>query len=238
MRSVRLLSSAILLLSVGAVPAFAALPPATTPTPAPALELGFRPTPSLFGTQEIFHGDTSPFRQWTNMLTRANAQFATISASCPNGRSECAASEWSRLVAQLTPLPAREKVERANAILNTVPYVPSARNWGRASFWETPLEFLTYGGQCQDYAIAKYLLLRQAGIPAEQMRVVVLRATALGEDHAVLVVYVDGDALLLDNLHAGVVPASSETSYRPYYSINENGWWQHVAPNVILTAQR
>jgi len=86
-----------------------------------------------------------------------------------------------------------------------------------------------YGGQCQDYAIAKYMALRQAGVPAALMRVVILRATDLGEDHAVLVVNVDGETLMLDNLRSGIVAASSETSYRPYYSINEAGWWQHIA---------
>lgn len=238
MRGARLFTSAFLFLSICAAPAFASLPPATTTALASVPKLGFAPTPSLFGTQEIFHADTSPFQQWTGMLTRANAQFAASAASCPNGRSYCATSEWTQLAAQLAPLPLRAKVERANAALNSVPYVPSARNWGRASFWETPLEFLTYGGQCQDYAIAKYMLLRQAGVAAEQMRIVVLRATAINEDHAVLVVYVDGEALLLDNLRAAVVPAESITTYRPYYSINETGWWQHMAPGVTLTAQR
>lgn len=236
MRGVRLFTSAFLFLSISAAPGFASLPPATTTALAPAPKLGFTPAPSLFGTQEIFHADTSPFQQWTGMLARANAQLA--SASCAGARVECAASEWSQLVAQLTPLPLREKIARANAVLNGVPYVSSARNWGRASYWETPLEFLTYGGQCQDYAIAKYLLLREAGVPAEQMRIVVLRATAINADHAVLVVYVDGQALLLDNLRPSVVAADSMTTYRPYYSINEDGWWQHLAPAMTLTAQR
>jgi predicted transglutaminase-like cysteine proteinase len=102
----------------------------------------------------------------------------------------------------------------------------------------TPLEFLAYGGQCQDYAIAKYVALRQAGVPADQMRIVILRATARGEDHAVLVVNVDGEAMMLDNLRTGVVPANSEASYRPYYSINESGWWQHKAPGLTQTALR
>ncbi|HEX3971291.1 MAG TPA: hypothetical protein VHX19_08200 [Stellaceae bacterium] len=66
----------------------------------------------------------------------------------------------------------------------------------------------------------------------------VLRATALGEDHAVLVVNVDGEALVLDNLRTDVVPMSAATSYRPYYSINELGWWPHTSPGVIQTPQR
>jgi predicted transglutaminase-like cysteine proteinase len=170
------------------------------------------------------------------MLGRARAEFADTAVACHGNRLDCAMQKWSQLVDRLAPLPLREKVVRASAALNAVSYVPSTRNWSRATYWETPLEFLAYGGQCQDYAVAKYMLLRQAGVPADQMRIVVLRATSLDEDHAVLVVDVDGEALMLDNKQTGVVPVHSETSYRPYYSINELGWWQQVADTPIETA--
>ena len=228
MRWPRLCSNAVVLLFVSVAPALAALPPATAPV---------APTPSLFGTREIFHGDTSLFRPWTDMVARSRAEFAAIPSGCTRGTPACSRGEWSQLVAKLAPLPLREKVTLANAVLNGVPYVPATRNWGRANYWEAPLEFLAYGGQCQDYAIAKYMALRQAGVPAALMRVVVLRAMARGEDHAVLVVNVDGEELVLDNLRSGMVPANADTAYRPYYSINETGWWQHVAAAPLVAAR-
>jgi predicted transglutaminase-like cysteine proteinase len=231
MRWSRLCSKAAVFLFVSIVPAVASLPVTAT--------FGTAPVAGLFNTREIFHSDTAYFKQWTDMIDRTNAEFAAGPASCADGRPECAAlNEWARFVAVLAPLPLREKVLRANAALNRVPYVPTTRNWNRAMYWEAPLEFLSYGGQCQDYAIAKYVALRQAGVAADQMRIVVLRATERGEDHAVLVVNVDGEALLLDNLRRDVVPANSVASYRPYYSINETGWWQHFATDVVQTAQR
>jgi predicted transglutaminase-like cysteine proteinase len=231
MRWSRLCSNSVALFFVSVMPAFAALPPATY-TPA------VTPMPALFNTQEIFHGDTSPFKQWTDMVGRTNAEFSAAPAACNSRRPECEMNAWSQLVAQLSALPLRDKVIRANAVLNSVPYVLATRNWGRPLYWEAPLEFLAYGGQCEDYAIAKYMALRQAGVPADLMRIVVLRAQALGEDHAVLVVNVDGQALLLDNMRSTVVAADSVTNYRPYYSINETGWWQHRAPNTVQTAFR
>lgn len=225
MRS-RLCTNAVVLYFVSVIRASAALPPVTS-------SFGAAPMPGLFNTQEIFHADTSSFKQWTDMLGRANAEFASSLAACSQRRPECGLNEWSHLVAVLTPMPLREKVSHANALVNGVAYVPSTRNWGRPMYWEAPLEFLAYGGQCQDYAIAKYMLLRQARIPAYQMRIVVLRATARGEDHAVLVVNVAGEALMLDNLRTGVIPADAEPTYRPYYSINETGWWQHVAAGTV-----
>jgi predicted transglutaminase-like cysteine proteinase len=229
MRWSRLCSNAVVFFFVSVVPAFAALPPATSIP-------GFAPMPGLFNTQENFRGDTSPFKQWTDMIGRANAEFTAAPAACNSRRPECEMNEWMQLVAQLSALPLRDKIVRANAVLNSVPYVLSTRNWGRPMYWEAPLEFLAYGGQCQDYAIAKYMALR--GVPADLMRIVVLRATARGEDHAVLVVNVDGEALMLDNMRTGVISANAESSYRPYYSINEIGWWQHIRPAVMQTAQR
>src|SRR5712671_132989 len=126
----------------------------------------------------------------------------------------------------------RAKLGRVNAAVNGHPYVPSQRNWGESNHWETPFEFLRKSGQCQDYAVAKYLLLRAAGVPAEQLRVLVLRDTRLGLDHAVAVAYVEGEAFLLDNRIGAVVPADSVHHYQPYYSINEEGWWLHVGPNA------
>ena len=239
MRWSRLCANAVVFLFVSVVPALAAPPLAIADLRiAPMPPLFIAPMPRLFDTQEIFHGDTSPFKHWTDMLRRADAEFAAAPASCTDRRPECAMNEWSQLVARLAPLPVREKVIRANVALNAVPYVLSAHNWGRADYWEAPLEFLTYGGQCQDYAIAKYMLLLQAGVPADKMRIVVLRATARGEDHAVLVVNIDDEALMLDDERIGIIPADTETFYSPYYSINQIGWWQHIAPNAVQPAER
>jgi predicted transglutaminase-like cysteine proteinase len=106
-------------------------------------------------------------------------------------------------------------------------------NWHRSMYWESPFEFMRYGGQCQDYAIAKYLLLRAAGVPADAMRMVVLRDAAISLDHAVLAVYVNGEPLLLDNLRGDIVPARNVSYYHPYYSINENGWWSHFGGQAM-----
>jgi len=43
----------------------------------------------------------------------------------------------------------------------------------------------------------------------------------------VLVVFLEGRALVLDNQVSGIVPAESIHHYHPYYSINEEGWWLH-----------
>jgi predicted transglutaminase-like cysteine proteinase len=168
------------------------------------------------------------------MLSRADAENKDVQHACrPNSDKHCAPPEWQGLIDQLRGLDLREQIAIANQAINRHPYVPTAINWHRSMYWETAFEFLRHGGQCQDYAIAKYLLLRAVGVPANLMRMVVLRDTTINRDHAVLAVYVDGEPLLLDNLRGDIVPASSVSEYRPYYSINENGWWAHFGGQAM-----
>lgn len=127
-----------------------------------------------------------------------------------------------------------EKVERANAETNLYPYTPSEQNWGRSDYWESPAEFLKRSGQCQDYAVTKYFLLRAAGVPSEEMRIVVVQDMQTQLAHAVLVANHDGESLLLDNQIPRVTPFESIDRYRPLYALNEQGWWlfkEHSDPH-------
>jgi predicted transglutaminase-like cysteine proteinase len=183
--------------------------------------------PALFGTREVFSPDSSAFFKWHGMLARFAVEERTEPACAPRAAEPCRPAEWRALLASLQGLDLRAKIERVNAAINRHPYVPSFVNWHESNHWETPFEFLRKGGQCQDYAIAKYLLLRASGVPAAKLRLVVLRDTHLGLDHAVTVAFLDGEALVLDNQRRDIVPASRLDYYRPYYSINEQGWWLH-----------
>jgi predicted transglutaminase-like cysteine proteinase len=201
----------------------------------PSEAVAFRPAApphsGLFGTDEVYSADNAAFTKWNGMLARHRAQLAEA-GSCDG----CIAAEWRDLIARLSALPFRAKLEAVNAALNRHPYVTSMRNWGESNRWETPLEFLRKGGQCQDYAIAKYLALRAAGIPADRLRLVVLRDMRLGIDHAVAVAYGEGEAWVLDNQSAALVTADSLLHYQPYYSISEQGWWLHRGPHARYAA--
>jgi len=198
------------------------------PDAALAANHGSGPTPALFGTREVYSPDSSAFFKWHGMMDRFAAERRSAGTVCAADRLEpCEPAEWAALVASLKGLDLRAKIERVNAAMNAHPYIPSQVNWQESNHWETPFEFLRKGGQCQDYAIAKYLLLRESGVPASALRLVVLRDTRLGLDHAITVAYVGGEALVLDNQQRSVVPTTSLGHYRPYYSINEQGWWLH-----------
>jgi predicted transglutaminase-like cysteine proteinase len=219
-------------LACGAVPSFAARTPATDSSYEENYSYAKR-TP-LFGSGEIYSNSTWRFKQWTDMLARADAERRDAQHVCGSRYdTHCVPSEWQSLIDKMRGLDLSQQIEIANQAMNHHPYVTTAANWHRSMYWESPFEFLRYGGQCQDYAIAKYLLLRAAGVPADTMRMVVLRDAAISLDHAVLAVYVNGEPLLLDNLRSEIVPARNVSYYHPYYSINENGWWSHFGGQAM-----
>lgn len=193
--------------------------------------------PALFGTHETYSPAIGRFYKWTGMLERWAAERREASQPCMLGQATgCEPREWRRIVDLLTPLELRAKVDAVNSLVNRYPYTPSAANWREPNHWETPFEFLAKSGQCQDYAIAKFMLLRAAGVPNGLLRIVVLRDRRLDLDHAVTVAYVDGEALMLDNQIPDVVPVASVHHYQPYYSINETGWWLHDPNPLQITS--
>ena len=93
--------------------------------------------------------------------------------------------------------------------------------------WTTLLEFLRRGGDCEDYAVAKYFLLREFGFPAEDMRVLVTWEKSARDYHAVLAIRrEDGSSWLLES--DNTIVKGSHRRYRFIYALNEEGIWDHV----------
>lgn len=192
--------------------------------PSPATE-----SQTLFPSQSIFSSNLSLFNRWTDVADRFTTQSGDEEQVCASQPAEtCSFGQWSALVSELKSLPLPERVARANEVLNAIPYVPAAQNWGDVGYWETPYEFLARGGQCQDYAIAKYMALVAADVPERDLQFVVVRDLQRNLDHAILLVNVEGQQVVLDNQDASVEPLDSVHRYRAYYSISKTGWWAYI----------
>jgi predicted transglutaminase-like cysteine proteinase len=184
--------------------------------------------PSLFGSQEYQGPDLGKFPKWVSMLSR----WQTQTCQTP----DCAVAAWDAVIAQLKDKDRAAQLKLANDAFNRLHYVGDPKNWGRQDYWETPYEFLSRNGDCEDYAIAKFLALKAAGVPSSEMRIVAVRNLAMnGQGHAVLVVYDGGTAYLLDNQIKDVVTVDSVRTYRPVYSINELAWWRHQNDSTPTT---
>src|SRR5690606_6991264 len=96
-----------------------------------------------------------------------------------------------------------EQVALINDELNRFSYIRDEQQWGTEDYWATPSEFfLNQGGDFEDFSLAKYLILRAAGVPADRLRLTYVRSLELNQAHMVLS-YLPADSgvtYYLDNL--------------------------------------
>ena len=191
--------------------------------------------PKLFGSTEKESHSLSPFTKWIDMFDRFDASLNTA-----EGQQEMGALK--QRISYLQGHSIAEMAEGVNEIINRVPYIGDERIYGKSDYWATPVEFLKKGGDCEDYAITKYVALRTLGVPEERLRLLVLQDLKKNIPHAVLIVYADSGALILDNQLKTATPAERISHYKPIFSINREAWWLHTKPknniSVMASAAR
>ena len=104
-------------------------------------------------------------------------------------------------------LSVEEKLKLVNETLNHLPWIADSEHWQEVDYWATPMQTITtFGGDCEDYAIAKWLVLEHLGISPNHLRLAYVKVKATGEDHMVLLYIVNPtdppqnqDAYVLDN---------------------------------------
>lgn len=183
---------------------------------------------SLFGTQEVRSSKLSSFPKWTSTLERyahANIEEGGCNA---NRFNRCHLGKLRNFLKSLNKKESYTQLERVNNYVNKSLYIIDPINWGVPDYWATPYQFYIKDGDCEDYAITKFMALRELGWPNDQMRIVVLRDENLGIIHAVLAVYMDARIFILDNQVDQVLEDRSIHHYTPLYSINERFWWRHL----------
>jgi predicted transglutaminase-like cysteine proteinase len=84
--------------------------------------------------------------------------------------------------------PVLEKLEVANSTLSRLPWVSDQQQWNADDYWATPLEMITkVGGDCEDMAIGKYVMLRMMGVPRRNLALGFAILKTKDEAHMVLV---------------------------------------------------
>ena len=134
--------------------------------------------------------------------------------------------------------PVMLQLQAVNQFFNQLQFLSDSHHWSREDYWATPVELLgSNGGDCEDFAIAKYLTLRQLGIPDHQLRLSYVNALTINQAHMVLA-YLPGpgeDPLVLDNLIDEIKAASQRRDLKPVYSFNDQGLWL-AAPDAHLVS--
>lgn len=186
--------------------------------------------PSFFHSTEQSNTDLKPFKKWVAALTRYSKEVASKKAGACGGKelNSCSYGKWMAFLDGLKDKDVATKVREVNTYMNRAPYITDNQNWGTKDYWSSPGEFMAKFGDCEDYAIAKYMSLRHLGFKESEMRVVAVKDMNLKVGHAVLVIYLGGKTYLLDNQIKNVVSTTKVKHYVPVFSINADTWWKHA----------
>lgn len=121
------------------------------------------------------------------------------------------------------------QLQAVQARFNRLERVADIRLWGADEYWATPAELLRAGGgDCEDLAIAKYFALRDAGVPADRLRLVYARVfdtrRRIIQPHVVLWyrVAAHADWLVLDSLVNRIQPLAERKDLLPRLTFNEH----------------
>jgi predicted transglutaminase-like cysteine proteinase len=190
------------------------------------------PKAAIFGSLEFIGGSLRALPQWTRVLAKIEGERSAI-AACDSDVRKCpspAVAAWRASRRSVEGIRLQEQLRELNRFLNNWTYRTDSENYGVEDYWASPLEFLQRSGDCEDYAISKYVTLRELGYPPEKLRIVVLKDILRGVAHAVLAVYLDDKIMIMDSLFDAVLPDTELTFYVPQYSVNEKFRWSHIMP--------
>ncbi len=156
---------------------------------------------------------------------------------------------WRDLLTSSSGQNESSKLKRVNDFFNRrIRFGEDRDIWGMEDYWATPLEVLGRSeGDCEDFAISKYITLKLMGVPSEKMRLTYVKARLGGpqsnivQAHMVLSYYPapEDEPVILDNLISDIRPASRRPDLTTVFGFNAEGLWVGGAtPRASASAQR
>ncbi len=176
-------------------------------------------TVTIFG-KEIFKspqpGQVGEDQKWQELTLRHQR-------SLPN-------AAFSALVNETRGASYADKAHRVNiAVNNKIAGFNDDVVWGKADYWASPAETLRMGrGDCDDYSILKYHVLRAQGVSADRLFMSSVAINGHAIDHMVLVMNVaeKGERFVILDNRVDELIETKNSSYGFSRAINENGFWE------------
>ena len=160
-------------------------------------------------------------------------RVAQLSQQRYGGNAAALVRDWNNVMSLFKNGSDTQKLKDINEYFNRkLRFVDDQTNWGQNDYWATPIESLLRGaGDCEDFAIAKYVSLKFLGVPVSKLRITYVKARIGGvnspvtQAHMVLTYYATPDAepVILDNLISEIRPASRRQDLIPIFSFNSEG---------------
>jgi predicted transglutaminase-like cysteine proteinase len=188
------------------------------------------PADHPFGMTAFAAPDGVNTQQWRQIKADILSELPKLTR-CQANLDACTSTnrKFTEIVTEAERQDGLAKIVLINAVINAlIDYEPDRTQWGVADQWTAPFvnkkgAFETGHGDCEDYALAKYVALRQAGVRSEDVRMVLVHDHAVRADHAVLAVRYDKRWLILDNRWDKLVADTDLTQFKALASIDANG---------------
>lgn len=186
---------------------------------------------------------------WTKWLkVRADLDGVTPALDrCRKDFRRCSAAtrRFAAIIRRAAQTEGRDRAAIVNRGINAaIAYTSDKEQWRKDDVWSAPVAadrtgaFQTGKGDCEDYAIAKYVALLKAGVAAMDLQILVVKDTAAGTDHAALAARVDGRWLLLDNRWSRLLEESEAAFFTPLFALNESGVRRFDSGTEQVTARK
>lgn len=180
------------------------------------------------------------YDKWQGVQRRLDDELVQL-ALCEGDPDRCVSPAALQFLAMIDAARLREgraRLGEINRAINlAIRPVSDLAQHGQIDVWSSPLATLAKGGgDCEDYAIAKYVALRLAGIAPDDLRIVVLHDTIHGDDHAVAAARLDGRWLTLDNNRMAMIEDANVRNYRPTFVIDQRQVMRYVDTPPLAAA--
>jgi predicted transglutaminase-like cysteine proteinase len=182
-----------------------------------------------FDTDDHYLVDASQHGPWSALLARHAQERGALDA-CIADKAKC--PRYMRglhyIVNRGRELDERRQLSLVNEFINKRHAIRQNELRPRGDDgWKTLTTFLKEGGDCEDFAIAKYFVLRELGFEIDDLRVLIVWDREARAYHALLAANIEPRAVLLETDNT-MRTGSGQRDYRFLYAINEHGVWDHM----------
>jgi predicted transglutaminase-like cysteine proteinase len=203
----------------------ASVDPTATPNEAP-----YGKSEEPFGLFTFVAPNSLVWFKWRKVADDIRAQEPAL-LRCLADATVCspAAARFGEIVKEARGHEGRVRLNFVNQrVNNAIRYTSDMTQWSTPDEWSAPIaggkgSFETGLGDCEDYAIAKYVALRAAGVPAKQLRLLLVRDNIARLDHAVLAANEEGHWFILDNRWTAAVEDNDVHRFTPLFALDDQG---------------
>ena len=164
--------------------------------------------------------------KWLQIQHKIDDERLTLKI-CEQSRTSCSRTslQFLSIVQDGRKLEGRARFGEINRSVNLlIRPISDEANYGEDDFWSSPLTTFARGaGDCEDYAIAKFAALQEAGVSADDLRIIILRDAIRQTYHAVLAARLQGRWHMLDNRHMIMIEDRQVRGYQPIFLLHRRG---------------